>query len=232
MSPQIWMRKSVLVSVAVAVLLLLLLILAIGPAYAGAVDLSNNLSQPKSSARAPSALFWAAQEFTPTINNYYISDVKVPLCKLVAFDTTTYSVQFYSVGAENKPGTKVADVTTNASAYSLAAYSPSSPCFPVDFPLNPRIALSPNTPYYLVVHVNDASGRLAWDYTESTSGTGFPAGWAISSDGGSSWPAPSQTDPLQMQITADSSPAAVALSSLRARTVPFDLAAWVAHLFK
>ena len=67
--------------------------------------------------------------------------------------------------------------------------------------------LAPSTSYYLVTVPGGFTGSAEgyqWSYTDSTSGTGFPSLWTLSTDSGATWSTPFLLSPNQMRITAAS----------------------------
>ncbi|MBI5033070.1 MAG: hypothetical protein HZB51_21320 [Chloroflexi bacterium] len=147
--------------------------------------------------------YWAAQSFTTQSSDYVITSVALRLSK-TSGTSGTYAVQIYTVSG-GKPGTKVADVAANANAGTLSDFTPGSSSPIVSF-TGLSIALSPSTSYYLVVRPMTLSGMVTWDYTNSTSGIGFPSNFSGSQNNGVTWSDPATDMPQQMQIVADVPP--------------------------
>ena len=188
--------------------------LGVTPASAAGVDLSNNLSQPFSDQALVDKTNWHTQGFATDATHTQITTVSLPLCKEVGV-TGSYEVQIWTAtGAGATPGSRVADVAASAptSVLSTCVLSGASPT--VTFS-SLAIDLSPSTTYYLLVSGVGITGTgfVKWDYTSTTSGTGFPSNYTSTINGGVNWELVNLTDPQKMQIVADA-PATAATTTV------------------
>jgi hypothetical protein len=180
-------------------------------AFAATVDLSNNLSVLRYYYIGTGNTNWNAQAFTTTATNYAITDVKLPLCKHTDNSVGHVVLAIYSINASSKPNAPVATVSSSVNIDSFTR-TLGVPCPVVDFPVSPSVVLAPSTEYYLVAYADNVS-QFDWDFTDKTTGTGFPSKYTASDDGGQTWDVPDLTYPQQMQIVASDAPTAVTLAA-------------------
>jgi len=173
------------------------------PCKAVDVIIADNLGNTNTGSRTVTNSTWRSQQFTTTAGGYVVSKVVLPLYRSAVAMTGNYDVAIYSVSA-GLPGSQVYSVSTLASSLSTTTANQT---------FNVSWALSPNTSYYLVVKGNGLSGGdVRWDFTEDTSGTGFPSTYARTLNSGGLWNNTSLFDPQLMQITAVPEPSTYVLS--------------------
>lgn len=188
-----------------------------GLSAASAAILSDNLGQTQSATDSINDLSFAAQAFTTTGTDFVIDSVTVAAHKSGSGVTGTLNLFFYdNTGSGGLPGTSVSGSTPIASvdASALATTAGSTHAWTL---LN--YSLAPSTTYYVVLGGASVSGgQFQWDYTTSTSGTGFPSNYADSSNSGASWGSLSTANPQQMQVTAVPEPSVNVLGAIAAVT--------------
>jgi len=191
--------------------LLLLALTLPGLAPAALITLSDNLSQTQDWHIGVNDVISAAQGFSTTGSAFKITDVALSLARGDSTGGDFLVSIFDNSGTDGTPGVKMADVATVAAS----ALGTSSALY--DIP-NLSITLTPSTSYFLVLSGADltAGVRVWWDYTASTSGTGFPSARNVASYG--SWDTNSMEFPQQMRIQADAGavpePATLALFAI------------------
>jgi len=178
--------------------LLLLALTLPGLAPAALITLSDNLSQTTDGRMSIASDYFSsrAQGFSTTGSAFMLTDVALPLSRADdAVGDLLVSI-FNNSGSGGTPGAKVADVATIAA--SLLGTTSALYNIP-----KLSITLTPSTNYFLVLTSGgQASGEVYWDYTNSTSGTGFPSARNMNYLG-SFWFSNSMTTPQQMRILAD-----------------------------
>jgi len=190
--------------------LLLLALTLPGLAPAALITLSDNLSQSKDGTRVVDFFYSRAQGFSTTGSAFRLTDVALQLARAIDTGGNLLVSIFNNSGTDGTPGAKMADVATVAAS----ALGTSSALY--DIP-NLSITLTPSTSYFLVLSgAGLTDGMVFWDYTASTSGTGFPS--ARNSAELDSWGSNSMTNPQQMRILAEETavpePATLALFAI------------------
>lgn len=127
---------------------------------------------------------------------FKITDVALSLSRDAGLGGNFLVSIFNNAGTGGRPGAKIADVAT------VAASSLGTGSALYDIP-NLSLTLTPSTSDFLVLsNVDLTGGAVYWDYTASTSGTGFPSARTVGVTG--SWfSAINMTNPQQMRILAD-----------------------------
>lgn len=164
-----------------------------------AAILADNLTESQTNTASMNDSNWSAQAFTTTATDYIITSVTAALHKSDVGVVGDVHLYFYdAAGTGGRPGSQVGGLVGSVNASVLTTVPGADYTFS-----GLNVSLSPNTFYYVVLGGNGTSGgAFRWDYTTSTSGTGFPSNYAQSNDTRSSWSAATATNPQQMQVTA------------------------------
>lgn len=192
-------------------------LLSSGLQAVSAADLANNLGESRSGSSGVSDSFWFAQAFSTTLTDNVITSVTLAAHKSAVNTSGTLNVSVYTNSGSNTPGTLVATLASLNVATQLTTTIGDQVTIGS---LNTSLATS--TTYYLVLSGSGITGGLAsWDFTNSTSGTGFPSNATLSSTSGTSWAAPILTDPQIMRIVAVPEPSTYALGAICAGTLSY-----------
>lgn len=194
------MESSVKSLKIISPLLLVSSIFAAMPISAEIIDVANNIANTASGggSRTIDSTHWFGQAFTtpaPIFNS--ITAINLSLTNIDS--NGDFSVSIYDVDTLNgdKPNNNVADAVTFQAVSTIGT----GPNGYTSVNMLPLTTLSPSTVYYLVVKQVSGTGGFAWNFAGDATGIGFPSNFSAFT--GSSWSAPTTTNPQKMQIQAD-----------------------------
>ncbi len=185
------------------------------------IGIHDNLTETyTNSVQMQSTTTQIAQQFIASLP--IIREIHLNLFAAALPIDSLYNVEIWGFNTStNKPSSLVATVATNQPIPGTTNSTNT-----VSF-TGLNITLTKDAKYYVLLRYNSYDGNdLKWGYTSSTSGIDLPSFKTTSSDNGSTWTTPSQSNPQRMRIMANT-PTAIDLVSFKAqRMSDYILVTW------
>ena len=189
------------------------LIIACSTSLSHAAVLADNLAETRNGNVQVTNTRFEAQSFTTTATDFLIQSVTISVQKSAAFSSGTLELFFFdATGTGGTPGSSIQlGPVASVAATSLTTTIDANHTFSLS-----NYALAPSTTYFVVLAGSGLSDgdEFQWNFTNSTSGTGFPSSYSRSDDSGSSWSAVDTTQPQKMSIAAVPEPSTFAVSAI------------------